>query len=82
MLVVGQQFSQMFGKNSIAYVNLGNAQGVKMGDYLRIFRYQGSNIDTLVNIKDTQYKLYGFGMTLPQNTNGTICRAKSLAKAS
>jgi hypothetical protein len=63
MLVVGQQFSQMFGKNSIAYVNLGNAQGVKMGDYLRIFRYQGSNIDTLVNIKDTQYKLYGFGST-------------------
>jgi hypothetical protein len=63
MLVVGQQYSQMYGKNSLVYVNLGTAQGVKVGDYLRIFRYQGSSNETLVNIKDTQYKLYGFGST-------------------
>lgn len=63
MLVVGQQYSQMYGKDSLVYVNLGDVQGVKVGDYLRIFRYQGSSNQTLVNIKDTQYKLYGFGST-------------------
>jgi hypothetical protein len=63
MLVVGQQYAQMYGKDSLVYVNLGEAQGVKVGDYLRIFRYQGSSHETLVNIKDTQYKLYGFGST-------------------
>lgn len=63
MLVVGQQYSQMYGKDSLVYVNLGDVQGVRVGDYLRIFRYQGSSNQTLVNIKDTQYKLYGFGST-------------------
>lgn len=63
MLVVGKDFSQLYGKNSIAYVNLGNDQGVKVGDYLRIFRYQGSMAETAPNTKDYQYKLYGFGST-------------------
>jgi hypothetical protein len=63
MLVVGQEFSQLYGKNNIAYVNIGNAQGVKVGDYLRIFRYQGSLAETAPNTKGYQYKLYGFGST-------------------
>jgi hypothetical protein len=63
MLVVGQQYAQMYGKNSLVYVNLGTAQGVKPGDYLRIFRYQGNGNETVGNIKDTQYKLLGFGAT-------------------
>lgn len=63
MLVVGQQYAQMYGKDSVVYVNLGDAQGVRVGDYLRIFRYQGSTHQTLINIKDTQYKLLGFGST-------------------
>ncbi len=63
MLVVGQQFSQLYGKNSIIYVNLGNAQGVKVGDYIRIFRYQGSLAETAPNYKGFQYKMYGFGST-------------------
>ncbi len=63
MLVVGQEFTDLYGKDSIAYVNLGNKQGVKIGDYLRIFRYQGSLAETAPNTKDFQYKLYGFGST-------------------
>ncbi|MGB2627189.1 MAG: hypothetical protein WAK20_10410 [Candidatus Acidiferrum sp.] len=63
MLVVGQQYAQMYGKNSLVYVNLGTAQGVKAGDYLRIFRYQGNGNQTVGSIKDTQYKLLGFGAT-------------------
>jgi hypothetical protein len=63
MVVVGQEFSQLYGKNNIVYVNLGNAQGVKVGDYIRIFRYQGSLSETAPNTKGFQYKLYGFGST-------------------
>ena len=61
--MVGQEFSQLYGKNNIVYVNIGNAQGVKVGDYLRIFRYQGSLAETAPNTKGYQYKLYGFGST-------------------
>ncbi len=63
MLVVGQEFSQLYGKDSIVYANIGNAQGVKVGDYLRFFRYQGSLAETAPNTKGYQYKLYGFGST-------------------
>ncbi len=63
MLVVGQDFSQTYGKNSIVYVNLGNNQGVKTGDYLRIFRYQGSHAETTPYLDNYQYKILGFGST-------------------
>jgi hypothetical protein len=63
MLVVGQEFSQLYGKNSIVYINLGNNQGVKVGDYMRIFRYQGSMSELVPNTEGYQYKLFGFGST-------------------
>jgi hypothetical protein len=61
MLVAGKDYSQIFGKLSPVYVNLGSTQGVKVGDYFRIFRYQGSNVETVSMDKGYQYKLYGFG---------------------
>jgi hypothetical protein len=61
MLVAGKDYSQIFGKLSPVYVNLGSTQGVKVGDYFRIFRYQGSNAETVSMDKGYQYKLYGFG---------------------
>jgi hypothetical protein len=78
MLVVGPEFTQAYGKNSIVYVNLGNNQGVKVGDYLRIFRYQGSLNETAPNTKGYAYKIFGFGSTpkryewndLPRETLG------------
>jgi hypothetical protein len=45
------------------YVNLGTNQGVKVGDYFRVFRYQGSNAETAPNFSDYQYSMYGFGST-------------------
>jgi len=42
MVVAGKDYGQVFGKLSAVYVNLGSGQGVKVGDYFRIFRYQGS----------------------------------------
>jgi hypothetical protein len=63
MLVIGPDYTETYGKNSIVYVNLGNNQGVKMGDYLRIFRYQGSLAETAPNTKGYAYEIYGFGST-------------------
>lgn len=63
MLVYGRDFSQLYGKFSVVYVNLGNKQGVSVGDYFRVFRYQGSTSEAAVYLPDYQYKIYGFGST-------------------
>jgi hypothetical protein len=61
MVVGGKDYAQIFGKLSPAYVNLGSNQGVKVGDYFRIFRYQGSMAETVPQNKGYQYSMYGFG---------------------
>ena len=63
MLVAGRDFTEAYGKNSTVYVNLGTNQGVKVGDYLRVFRYQGTTSATSRNFPDYQYSMYGFGST-------------------
>ncbi len=61
MVVAGKDHHDTFGKNSAVYVNLGTNQGVKIGDYFRIFRYQGSAAETVPQTKDYQFSMYGFG---------------------
>ena len=61
MVVSGKQNSDTYGKNSAVYVNLGINQGVKIGDYFRIFRYQGSRAETVPQAKDYQFMIYGYG---------------------
>jgi hypothetical protein len=61
MVVGGLDFSDVYGKLQTIYVNLGTKQGVKVGDYFRIFRYQGTNVETVPQTKDYQYTMYGFG---------------------
>jgi len=61
MVVVGKDFGQVYGKLSPVYVNLGTNQGVKVGDYFRIFRYQGSMAETVPQNRGYQYSMYGFG---------------------
>jgi len=61
MVVSGKDHSDAFGRNSAIYVNLGTNQGVKIGDYFRIFRYQGSTAETVPQTKDYQFMMYGFG---------------------
>lgn len=63
MVVIGKDFTPMAGTGSIVYVNLGSAQGVKVGDYFRVFRYQGTRNEYLYQIPNMAYKLYGFGST-------------------
>jgi hypothetical protein len=61
MVVTGTGFTQLFGKNQSIYVNLGTRQGVKIGDYFRVFRYQGSMAETVPQTRGYQYTMYGFG---------------------
>jgi hypothetical protein len=63
MVVVGKEFAQSYGKLSTIYVNLGTNQGVRTGDYIRIFRYQGSHAETAQYYENYQYEMYGFGAT-------------------
>lgn len=61
MVVTAKNFAQSTGQDDTIYVNLGTNQGVKVGDYFRIFRYQGTRATLIAIDKDTQYKMYGFG---------------------
>jgi len=61
MIVITKHFGQVAGAASIVYVNLGSAQGVQVGDYFRVFRYQGTHNDAIYQIRDTAYKMYGYG---------------------
>jgi hypothetical protein len=61
MIVEGNGNTQLTGTNLTVYVNLGTGQGVKIGDYFRIFRYQGSTSEIAPVTKDYQTKIYGFG---------------------
>lgn len=46
MVVAAKNFQSMMGNGDLMYVNLGAAQGVKVGDYFRIFRYNGTQHET------------------------------------
>jgi hypothetical protein len=61
MVVTAKDFAQSDGQNDTIYVNLGTNQGVKVGDYFRIFRYEGTRASLIAIDKDTQYKMFGFG---------------------
>jgi hypothetical protein len=64
MVITGKKFQQMVGSEDVIYVNLGHNQGVKVGDYFRIFRYEGTQHET-----DYQTPRYSFdmedGMAIP-----------------
>jgi hypothetical protein len=60
-MVIGFDNADAYGQNSTVYLNLGAAQGLKVGDYVRIFRNQGEQREYTPQTKDYQYKMYGFG---------------------
>jgi hypothetical protein len=61
MIVSTRFFGELASEGKIVYVNLGTAQGVKVGDYFRIFRYQGAHLEQAYQIPRTEYALFGFG---------------------
>ena len=63
MVVSAKNFGTLAGVGSIVYVNLGSAQGVQVGNYFRMFRYQGTHIESNYQVRDMAYKAFGFGST-------------------
>jgi hypothetical protein len=63
MVVTMKDFFIEAGAWQVIYVNLGSAQSSKVGDYVRVFRYQGTMADTAYQTGGFQYKMYGYGST-------------------
>jgi hypothetical protein len=63
MIVTTKHYGQIAGAGSIVFVNLGSAQGVQVGDYFRVFRYQGTRNDLDYQVRNMAYKAYGYGST-------------------
>lgn len=67
MVVMAKDYAELTGTNDTVYVNLGANQGVKLGDYIRFFRYQGTEHDFAYQTRrfafnvDGDYKTMGFG---------------------
>jgi len=67
MIITGKGYLSELGSNDIFYVNLGSAQGVKVGDYFRIFRYTGTEHEYAYQTErfafnvDAWAGVYGFG---------------------
>ena len=68
MVIAGKAFRNELGNNDIMYVNLGNAQGVHVGDYFRIFRYTGTQHEVAYQTPRYAFDMqfgksasYGFG---------------------
>jgi hypothetical protein len=63
MIVTTRFFGQAAASGTIVYVNLGSAQGVKVGDYFRVFRFQGNSSETEYQTPHVAYQIFGFGST-------------------
>lgn len=59
MIITGKNFQQQAGLNDIVYVNLGSGQGVKVGDYFRIFHYQDRHHETAYEERDFAFNVAG-----------------------
>jgi len=61
MVVNTKGYARQFASRDVIYVNLGSSQGVKEGDYFRIFRYQHSPGGQLYELRRIEDRIYGFG---------------------
>jgi hypothetical protein len=70
MVMIGKAFQVSLGTNDVFFVNLGSEQGVRVGDYFRIFRYTGTQHETAYQTKNYAFdadkeskvgRVYGFG---------------------
>lgn len=61
MVVMGKDFRRSAGAGDIVYVNQGSRRGVKVGDYFRVFRYQGGESETMYQTPGMATHVYGFG---------------------
>jgi len=79
MIVTTKHYGSIAGSGTIVYVNLGSAQGVQVGDYFRVFRYQG-RITTRSTRSETRLtNCTGTGVR-PSRTSGTIFPGRFLGE--
>jgi hypothetical protein len=69
VVVLGKNFRSVSGTNDIVYVNLGSKQGLKIGDYVRIYRYQDNGDSTSYQTPNMATDVWGFG-TAPGHYSG------------
>lgn len=74
MIVTTRAYGQLGANGKIVYVNLGSAQGVKAGDYFRVFRYQGNSEETVFQTPRIAYQIFGFGSTPRPYTGAELPR--------
>jgi hypothetical protein len=61
MIASTLRFGVAAGTNTIVYINLGAKQGVQVGNYFRVFRYQDNHHDNVYEIPKADYMTFGFG---------------------
>jgi hypothetical protein len=71
MVMIGKSFQVELGTNDVFFVNLGSQQGVRVGDYFRIFRYTGTEHEVAYETRRAAFdndkeatvygRIYGFG---------------------
>jgi hypothetical protein len=61
VVVIGKNFKAVSGTNDVVYVNLGSKQGLKVGDYVRMFRYQENGDSTSYQTPNIGTDVWGFG---------------------
>lgn len=74
MIVTTKYFGEAGANGKIVYVNLGSAQGIKVGDYFRVFRFQGNDSDTEFQTPHVAYQIFGFGSTPRPYTGAELPR--------
>lgn len=62
MVVTTRGFGQIAADGTIVYVNLGSSQGVRVGDYFRVFRYQGDRHSSVYQPRGMAYRVPGLGV--------------------
>jgi hypothetical protein len=61
-VITAFDYHQLLGRGDTLYVNVGAQKGVKVGDYMRVFRHQGTTTQyAQEKIKGYQNEIYGFG---------------------
>jgi hypothetical protein len=61
MVVAMRDFGQVAASGRVVYVNLGTEQGARIGDYYRIFRYQGDRHATAYSPRGQEHAIPGYG---------------------
>lgn len=63
LVVSSKEFSNTLGQHDVLYINLGNNQSTKSGDFVRFYRYQGTRKELIFQLPGMQDHIFGFGKT-------------------